>query len=177
MHDASLKEFFENLTPVQASSLRRTVLDWRDHWLAESEIQLTRDARSLAVDLEAIHGNRSYYDWVAGPSRRTKRKIEGLIDIWKSELDGRLLEVAKTELRFAFRNEQGSDLNMAIGNLVNGRLSMKTILATDNDIHPEIIKSDWVRYLNERILENSNSFLEVIRLHIRQIATEILRMT
>ena len=176
MSDTLLNEILARLTLLQASSLRRTVLDWRDHWLTETEYLLTREARSLAVDLEAIHNDWSYFDmeltapWQKGPD---KNRIEDLFNIWAEELEAKLL-VAKSELRFALRDEKVPELDVVIGELTNGRLSLQSIPATET-LRLGVCESDWKQSLEKIIIENDDSFLEEIRRQVRKIADNLLQ--
>jgi len=101
-----------------AGSIRRTVLDWRDYWLVETELTLNRDAKLLIADLESVFATRPFAEVIMRMGEQSRARIDQTLRLWMGELQERLIDRAQAELRFSLRSEHFSqqDLESLLSN-------------------------------------------------------------
>ena len=80
------------VTPaILAGSVRRTVLDWRDHWLTETELALNSEVHILLADLQNLFAKTSYSEAIMGIGNESRKRIDQALTLWMGEVQERLL--------------------------------------------------------------------------------------
>lgn len=177
MNFAELDHFLQPIEPLQANGLRRSVLDWRDHWITELEIQLVRDCRSLIADLHFQHSKvpalakvRPFKHILGNEALDAlKDKITNVVDLWLEELDRRLPAAAKRELILLLRSQNISGLADRV------ELDFGTHLSALNlDSAKELLQvvhtDNWEKSIVDVCLTGQDAILPMLRKQIEAVA-------
>lgn len=173
MSDTALQVTTPTVTPtLLAGSIRRTVLDWRDHWLAETELTLNREVQALFVDLEDLFARSSLSEVIMGIGETSRKRIDEALKLWVGEVQERLLDRAHAELRFSLRSEHLSQ--EALASLMQNRLVL-----TETPLLEKLRKAsetkDWARIRELVVGPKSDSILLEITASIRGLAASVMK--
>ena len=180
MTDASLDHILQSTEPLQANDLRRSVLDWRDHWIAELELQLVRDTRSLISDL---HFQRSKVpaharvpvvkDILSKEALETlTHNISTVVELWIKELDRRLPAAAKRELILLLRSHNISGLVDRVELELGTHLSVWNLDSVEKLLQ-EARKDNWEKSIPGVCLAGPDAILPGLRKQIETVAREL----
>lgn len=173
MSDTALQVTTPTDTPILlAGSVRRTVLDWRDHWLAETELALSRDVQGLLVDLENLFAQSPISEVIMGIGEKSRKRIDQALLLWMDEVQERLLDRALAELRFSLRSEHLPQADLA--NLMQNRLVLSDTLLLEK-LRKAAGAKDWQRIRELVVGSKPDSILLEITASLRGFATNVLK--
>lgn len=177
MTDAPLNQILQSIEPLQANGLRRSVLDWRDHWITELEIQLVRDSRSLIADLRFQHSKVPAHAKIP-PFKQLMYKealdalkeiVTNVVDLWLKELDRRLPAAAKRELILLMRSHNISGLADRVELDFGTHLSILN-LDSATELSHVVHTDNWEKSIIDVCLTGQDAILPILRKQIETVA-------
>lgn len=112
------------LPPIAHATARRTLLDWRDHWLAEIELALMRVEAQLIADADHIADQRSAIERMSLSDQYLFRTREAFATTL-AEIQQTLVDFALSDLRHALRAERVAKLAPLVESLTERRLDLQ----------------------------------------------------
>ena len=177
MTDAQLNQILQSIEPLKANGLRRSVLDWRDHWITELEIQLVRDSRSLIADLRFQHSKVPSHATVPILKHMLGKEaldaltnnVTNVVDLWLNELDCRLPAAAKKELILLLRSHNISGLADRVELDFGTHLSVLN-LDSAKELLQVVHTDNWEKSIIDVCLTGQDAILPILRKQVETVA-------